>query len=289
MLTFPAYRLHAFDQYDEAFGPLADFLVRASKERAWHFEREYRRTSPDSSISEHPCNNCPLVEWLSTFKQLTDPLPWETFLCSEVTQILSALEGLGLHSVFQSIEEIGTFKRPFKDQLNTGFLPPPLQERTSIMIIDPQSHLPRQISFPMSLLDTGNLGMGSTYNSDTYQGIETAAQELRPHSLDERLRHFWLFSGQPNHIKPDLKLSRINLQFYEYILREHLNIRFSDTAFRSNMPNDPYTFTITDKCMFNQPWELDVNHFKGMFARVDVPFASAPFFESLSLFFNIHS
>ncbi|KAL4936342.1 hypothetical protein BDV06DRAFT_227983 [Aspergillus oleicola] len=273
-MRFPAYRIGAYGDYDEVFGPLTEFLVQASKDRARCVSKEDERCMPGGSNLEHSCRSSPITEWLSKFKQPADPMPWETFLFSEITQTLSALEGMRSNSVFTSLSDkraTRSFRPP------TGFEEHrDMEKRRTTIIIDPRSYYPRGISTPVSLVDVAHNSVKDTYQCAKHCDRDTAATALKPESLESRLNQFWRHSGQPNHIRSHWPLPKLNLQFYEYVLRKYLNIRFSDSAFQYGYAVS-YNLEITDQVMLNHPWDLNVEHLSHIFAGADVPFANSPY------------
>ncbi|KAL2820750.1 hypothetical protein BJX63DRAFT_428062 [Aspergillus granulosus] len=108
-----------------------------------------------------------------------------------------------------------------------------------VVLIDPWSFFPYEWCAPCSVkeaMDPGvcrkptELDIDPSLTSNTYIG-----------PLNEILAFNWCISGQPNYYRDgNYPTPEYYLQFFEYMFRRYLGMRFSDSAFEENPHFQPY-------------------------------------------------
>ncbi|KAJ0426157.1 hypothetical protein BJY00DRAFT_307659 [Aspergillus carlsbadensis] len=241
LIQFPVHRLQYFDSYDFAFGELAEASrsrVRGQPAGAWI-----------CTLESHEHTKLP--SWWH--------LPEEADLFTEMTHLLAAWAWVNGNQFLPSMYSIDD------EALRTS------SGLRKVTLIDPQSFFPVEWTTPGSIPEAMDLGV-------TY---ETARLTPDPSSespsgyvgsLYSLLELMWSESGQSNHYTDECTVACYSLQFFEYMFRNYLGMRFADDAFLHNPGYGPFKGWVGMLNVFENPWivphESDP---QGTFVRVDLP------------------
>ncbi|KAL3496080.1 hypothetical protein BJX62DRAFT_134548 [Aspergillus germanicus] len=232
LLQFPIYDFESLEQHHAAFGPLAEFLVSVARRRA----------------HESAINDPELTDFLSSFtgsSLLTDGEGQVLF--TETTQLLAAYE---------------LVQRVFEYSENT--------QRTyfanAATIVHFGSFFPADITVPQ----TSKGGCDSPTVRYHVHKHGPGVPYMGP--LDLVLDYVFRESGQPNYYDSTCPVPQPPLQFFHYIYRRYLGLRFSASAFEESKYS-PYQGWIANPAVFSDCFAAWSDDLEGTFCA-DAPYAA---------------
>ncbi|KAL2810171.1 hypothetical protein BJX63DRAFT_434574 [Aspergillus granulosus] len=274
LMEFPVYRLQDFDAYDGALGQLAEFLVDIS----WSHARRQSASTWTCTLGpkEHAklrgsCRKgaqCPrwTTGFLSRFGPYSDIAKAAT-LFTEMTHLLAAWAWMDGNQFFPSMYGDNNVA----SRLRTS------STSREVTLIDPQSLVPIKWFMPASATEAMDLGViyeTAKFNPDP--SSKSPSGYIGP--LDSILEIMWSESGQPNHYTHECPVACYSLQFFEYVFRKYLGIRFADEAFLHNPKYSPFKQWIGLLNVFEDPWVvMHESDPQGTFSHVDSPRGQAYF------------
>jgi hypothetical protein len=230
LLKFPIYNFESLDKHEAAFGPLAEFFVNASQNRA----------------REKPLNDPILADFLSSFSRSDDLTTNEArVLFTETNQLLALYELLRQKGVFSDNE--------------------PCNSRTAA-IVHFGAFFPATVYLPQEPSDIHNQGFSlKPFTLEQSPGVPYIGL------LDLLLDSVFWESGQPNYYSSTFPVPPPPLQFFHYIYRKYLGMRFASNAFEQSKYS-PYNTWISNRAIFSDSFETWSNDLEGTFvADADTP------------------
>ncbi|KAL3443017.1 hypothetical protein BJX65DRAFT_298636 [Aspergillus insuetus] len=214
LLQFPIYNFESLEQHNASFGPLAEFLVAAAQRR----------------VQESPINDPELSDFLSLFTRSSVLIDTEAqVLFTETTQLLATYELL--QRVFDYTE----------DTQQTNF-------KKFATIVHFGSFFPADITMPQT-------SEGSTDGPTVRYHVHKQGKGI-PYMgpLDLILDYVFRESGQANYYDSTCPAPQPPLQFFHYIYRRYLGIRFSPSAFEESKYS-PYQGWIANPVIFSDRFD----------------------------------